>query len=181
MQGADFGSKVTDKGDRETERGPSVRRRRVHDLSLLDLRCSRRRVMAMQLQAAVILVVEMPTTQVVALVVLQARPFPIRSSLKHVSADSSTSNFTFCQLLSSHVKSRVRQGERNVVDPCKTMTAALLMCRNQDVTYGGLPPSGTAERYLSCCPHVGKLAGIPYHKCKIKPQSRVLKELSAIL
>ena len=51
MQGADFGSNnVTDKGDQETEKGPSVRRRRVHDLSLLDLRCSSRRVMAMQLQ-----------------------------------------------------------------------------------------------------------------------------------
>lgn len=87
MQGAYFGSNVTDKGDRETERGPSVRRRRVHDLSLLDLRCPSRRVMAMQVQAAVILVVEMPTTQVVVLVVLQGRPFPIRFSLKHVSAD----------------------------------------------------------------------------------------------
>lgn len=160
-----------------------MRRRRVHDLSLLDLRCSSRRVMAMQTQAAVILDVKMPTTQIVALVVLQARPFPIRFSLKHVSADSSTSNLTFCQLLSSHVECKVRHGERNVVDPCKTMTA-LLMLRNQDATYGVLPRNGTTERFLPCCSHtgqVGLIAGIPRHKCKIKPQSRVLKELSAML
>jgi hypothetical protein len=40
MQGAKFGSNIKHKEDRETGRGPSVRRRWVHDLSLLGIKCS---------------------------------------------------------------------------------------------------------------------------------------------